>query len=833
MRQKMIRLRSVLLVAVLLAALAPAARAQALLPGSITAIDARTGIVSAKVSASGAAFQFRVTDPKLLVGLHMGQGVYANFTTKQVSLDGKRMCCEITSAPQAPAPLAAPVTAPKPVSPSPASAAVAKPATGSPCCSITAINIYTGVVTAKENATGRIITFQIAHFQPVDGAKLFQTFRVGSKLDFQPVDGAALTSGSNVSLMVLGFQPVDGIVASIGTAATSTTPASPVAVPSRTVAQIKPLPTMSYGTPHPITLQEAPVLGLRGPRSQQRSIGGVTVAHVRGVDGLEQVQGIPEGVKNLLAIHVRTLPAGESDHYVINVAQAQEWIKTHPIPSDVKPTDVKTGDGHSGCHVVSWHCAEESAKHAEDEASRQADMIRTQAQADWKHWSTELTKDWHEVVGCLEDNTLHLDNIPVQFSITPQMNINAQTQGKTKDGSASGSITGTLGLGTQVDSNLQASLDVFYIPCLPFVVRPKAMGAVGTLGVTPKLTASLNANGKFDKTFDIPPTGDPHIPIQAIPIVIAGVPVAELDISVHFEGNIEVGGQGQLTASFEVDDPHQFAIDFICSGHSCGKGPGKDPMVNQVPPTTTETYKLAGNAFVQPDIYVALEMNFDYDAATVRIGPQPYLRAQVYGCGTATQTTTTTTTTTESHALVSDLDWGMILRTEFWVGGTKEGKGWNPVLVGNRHLWFKDLWPGGSNALIPTITGPTQADAGKTTVYNIKMPACYPFADQVKYSVAWTGGKTTGASNTAPTRVAVSVATASLSRTNTGEASSSASSPCSLPAGCQSDPLKNYALNLVWPTAGTYALTVTATGDTPHHREFKPPPTATADVTVK
>jgi len=719
---------------------ATGARAQTQVPCcSITAID-RTSfsvehIVSAKVNASGAAFQFTVTDPKLLAGLHAGQGVYANFTTKKVSLDGKTMCCAITSPPQATAPLAAP------------------PAKSTP-----------------------------------------------------PASRAA--AGSQAA----AIKPIAGTVV---------------------------LPQMSYGTPQPFTFQ-LPTPGPVGARSQQRSIGGATVAHVRGVDGLEQVQGIPDGVKNLLGIHVRALPAGESDHYIINVAQAQEWIKTHPIPDHVKPSDVKTGDGHSGCKAISVHCAGESVKHAEDEASRQTQLIRNQAQADWKKYGSELTQAWRELEGCLADNTLHLDNIPVKFSKPVQMNINAKTQGKTKDGFASGSISGTLGLGTQVDSNLLASLDVFYIPCLPFVVRPKAMGAVGTLGVTPKLTASLNANGKFDKTFDIPPTGDPHIPIQFIPIVIAGVPVAELDISVHFEGNIEVGGQGQLTASFEVDDPHQFAVDFICSGHGCGKGSGREPTVNQEPPTTTETYKLDGNAFVQPDIYVALEMNFDYDAATVRIGPQPYLRAQVYGCETATRTTTTTTTTTESHALVSDLDWGMILRTEFLVGGNKEGQGWNPVLVGRRHLWFKDLWPGGSNALIPTITGPTQADAGKLAVFNIKMPACYPFTDQVKYSVAWTGGgTTTAASKTAGTSVAMSAVPRSLSGKSNAPADSSASSTCSLPAGCQNDPLKNYALKLVWPTAGMYSLTVTASGDTHLQssggtgRQFKPPPTTTVNVTVK
>jgi Cu/Ag efflux protein CusF len=130
MTRKMIHLGSVLIVAALLAALAPTARAQALQPCSIAAIDARTGVVSAKVNASGAAFQFRVTDAALLKSLKVGQEVYANFTTRQVSLDDKRILGEIISPPQAAAPPAASMTAPKPVSPPPVRAPVAQPALG-------------------------------------------------------------------------------------------------------------------------------------------------------------------------------------------------------------------------------------------------------------------------------------------------------------------------------------------------------------------------------------------------------------------------------------------------------------------------------------------------------------------------------------------------------------------------------------------------------------------------------------------------------------------------------------------------------------------------------
>jgi hypothetical protein len=88
---------------------------------SIAAVDARTGIVSAKVNADGAVFQFRVTNANLLKQLRVGQGVYANFTTHEVSLDGKTIAGPIISGPQAPAPSpAAPV--PAPVAPRPAAA---------------------------------------------------------------------------------------------------------------------------------------------------------------------------------------------------------------------------------------------------------------------------------------------------------------------------------------------------------------------------------------------------------------------------------------------------------------------------------------------------------------------------------------------------------------------------------------------------------------------------------------------------------------------------------------------------------------------------------------
>jgi N-acetylneuraminic acid mutarotase len=95
-------------------ALFSSARADAQTPSApccgIVAIDANTGIITAKVNATGNVFQFKPngyspidglrSNPGALASLKPGQVVYANFTNHQVSLDGQRVCCTMTNGPQ-------------------------------------------------------------------------------------------------------------------------------------------------------------------------------------------------------------------------------------------------------------------------------------------------------------------------------------------------------------------------------------------------------------------------------------------------------------------------------------------------------------------------------------------------------------------------------------------------------------------------------------------------------------------------------------------------------------------------------------------------------------
>jgi len=64
--------------------------------GGITGVNIQTGIVAAKENATGRDFSFKVTAGNLLKSLTVGQGVYANFASKQVSVDNISPCCNIT-----------------------------------------------------------------------------------------------------------------------------------------------------------------------------------------------------------------------------------------------------------------------------------------------------------------------------------------------------------------------------------------------------------------------------------------------------------------------------------------------------------------------------------------------------------------------------------------------------------------------------------------------------------------------------------------------------------------------------------------------------------------
>jgi Cu/Ag efflux protein CusF len=125
----------------------------------ITAIDVRTGVVTAQEASTGHVFRFQVQNRALLRGLKVGQRVWADFAAARVRVnqeeEGEEPCCRILAG---------------------GSAGLDQPAAAAPCCGITAIDAATGLVTARLTANGR--TFQ---FRVTDKA-LLASLKLGDKV---------------------------------------------------------------------------------------------------------------------------------------------------------------------------------------------------------------------------------------------------------------------------------------------------------------------------------------------------------------------------------------------------------------------------------------------------------------------------------------------------------------------------------------------------------------------------------------------------------------------------------------------------------------------------
>lgn len=680
----------------------------------IVSIDAATGLVTARVTATGYTFEFKVTNPRTLTSLRVGQGVFANFGGKQVSLDGRSACCSITSGPSAPAaapPARAPVSPPPVAAPSPPP----RPAPAPPAASAASAAAGLGSVAISPAVVNAIPSVT---FGPPRTATNVRS-RASSR--FETASVTAMVAGRSVT---------------------------------------------------------APVL------------------YLRGLKAVEQAPGLPDGARRVIEMLVRRVPAGESDHYIVDTRLAQEWIAAHPVPASVKPTEPK--EKKCGNWYDSWDCATEAVS---DEWQRTYDH----AVNEWSNAEQTLADAWETTTACFTERTISSGQIPVRFDKTMSMTVNLSQSGSR--GSAQGTVSGSATLGIPMQSDISARLDLFYIPCLPFAIRPKALSGSGLLTVGEELGVTVSATGSFNKTFTIPPTGGPVIPIQVFPIVIGGVPVAELDVSAYIEGEIEVSANGKADGRFQLRNMNPTQMSFSCSGKGCSGSSNRQPSAT----TTNESAQIQGTVSVKPAIYTALQLDFNYEALSARAGPQPYLLGVASGCAAAagSQTVGGASTSQENHVLSADLDWGVELRAEALVLGKIVGNSFRTRLMQEKHLWFRDMAPGGSNALMAVAESTGQAMAGKPATWKVRMPSCYPYTNRVQYQVSWTGGATPAPDPKANPKTAACTWQAAQSK-----------------GTCTFDPAKEFAISLTWPAPGNYNLTVVPVRDT-HDRVFTPAPKPT------
>ena len=577
-----------------------------------------------------------------------------------------------------------------------------------------------------------------------------------------------------------------------------------------------PLPQITYGEPIPADMRTRSVrfegrLAPVASRIVEASVGGRrterTITHIRGVNGIRNSR-LPDGAKRLLEMHVRKLKIDEAQYYLVDEQLANEWAAKHPVPPEVKPKEEeKEKKDDSDCGTISWNGAKDCVNDAADAVADVADDVaaefernRRKAQDWWDESTEDLAKTWNEAANCFTDHPFAGPSFPVRFSYTKNMSVD-MSQGGGKG--SSGEATGKLTLGIPIQGDFETQVNFLYIPCLPFAFRPSRITADGELTVGQEIAAEIGASGAFSRRFTLPPTGGPQIPLYVIPIVIGNVPVAVIDVSLYLEGEVDVKAKGKATGRFSVANSQRHRFRFSCHAGGCDG----QPRSTSAPTMTEQSAQIEGQVSIQPGIYAALQLSFDYNVLQGRAGPQPYLLGIANGCAaTAIAQASGSTVATTSHALTADVDWSVKLRAEALSGGQKIGKRWERQIMDDKHVWFKDLAPGGSTAFVATVIPPAQAAAGQPATLLVRMPTCYPYDEKVQYNISWTGDATPGA-----------MAACSWSAANrTGR--------------CHYAPGQPLPLRFTWQSAGAHTVTVQAVKDE-HDRTFSPTPAATT-VTV-
>ncbi len=424
---------------------------------------------------------------------------------------------------------------------------------------------------------------------------------------------------------------------------------SSTAVTTAAAIKLYTLPTITYGEPMPPPIMssrfDAPI-----PRFETVSVAATVngrsvnrqLVVLNGRQGIESA-AIDDRAKRLIGMHVRKLNLSESTVYFFDAQVAAEWLAAHRVDDEIGPEEEEDddNDGGSGCGFQNLgNCAEDpvgAVQDGVDAVEAEFERLRDRAEDNWNDSVEALADEWDEALNCFSDHVLPGGTVPVRFDITPTMTVNLSQSGSR--GSGTGSATGSVGLGIPMDGDLQAKVDFFYIPCLPFVVRPRSITVTGDLTVGEQLAINATASGEFNKRYTIPPTGGPRIPIQVIPIVIGGVPVAVIDVSAYIEGEVEVAASGNVTSNFTLSNEHTTTFDFTCSGQGCRTGSGARPTAS-TPVTTTESVQVEGKVSAKPGIYTALMFTLNVNVLSARLGPQPYLLGTAAGCGAATATQT-------------------------------------------------------------------------------------------------------------------------------------------------------------------------------------------------
>ena len=304
--------------------------------------------------------------------------------------------------------------------------------------------------------------------------------------------------------------------------------------------------------------------------------------------------------------------------------------------------------------------------------------------------------------------------------------------------SASGTIQGTAT--GEVFIKIKRKKILFV--CVPYAVKFDRAHAFGNLlanyGATLSGTLSYANPNPWEWEVAKPSLGSLNFLIGPIPVHIG----FNLPINVGLELQASVTGSITYTGGQTA----QGTFDYTCKTSGC-TGTSSFNQTGSTTPAVTGSASVRIKPTVSAQASVRAFLYTEW-LAYVQVGLRGYLYGDLWGfygnnCGDANADGVFETV----DALTFDLDWQLKVKAAASAFGGNPTD-WTLWTSSRYHINFWDLV--GSEAIQPLLTGPAAVPVNTLQTYNSKMRPCWPYTDNVTYSLNWGDGSAPASFSGAP-----------------------------------------------------------------------------------
>ena len=330
-------------------------------------------------------------------------------------------------------------------------------------------------------------------------------------------------------------------------------------------------------------------------------------------------------------------------------------------------------------------------------------------------------------------------------SLQPLWHCDSDNKSRSKSFSFTKSLSHSVGIGSNVtgtvslhgemegEGGLQILVRVKKCLGIPYAIKFKHARVYGNIDLDHDSTVSATLNYHPDPwEWSLAKLNLGSVWIYWLKIKFALPITMGLEFDASVTGSITYGGLQRASGSF----------DYTCTSSGCSGSANYNMSKAQEPeaPTGSLSTQINVSTWMQVAVRASLYTDSIFYA---QVGVRPTLLSDIWGyygndCGDAAGDGQPDML----NALTFDLDGQVFLTGQTSNLWRSTPRRWNDLAHTQRyHLDFWNL--GDSEAMQPLLSGPATVPVGATREYAVRMRPCWPYDDDVKYSLRWGEGTST------------------------------------------------------------------------------------------